>query len=285
MLLKRYISILLLLLCTGCKPNQTKVRSSEHRDARVISTAPALTEIICAIGASVNLVGRTDACDYPPELIQSIEIAGKFASPNIEQVLKMQPTHLLESFLVDPLKKTTIEKFGIKVEHIPCSRMCDIPAAIRRIGEITTHEESAEELAVSIEKQLIEAAQINQLSSKKYRTLLLFDHNTPVTCATNTFVSELTELAGGKNIADMLTREYDSISLEWIVKQDPELIICFYKIGRNPIEIFKNRAGWQQIKAVKEKRVIVPSDLDIICRPGPRVIEGIRELRKCIREE
>ena len=280
--MKQLFSILVLLLCASCKPAQTKERSAAGCDLRIISTAPALTEIVCAVGAIGTLAGRTDACDYPPELIRNTPVTGKFSYPNIEQVIALQPTHLLESFLVDPHTRSTIKNFGIKVEHIPCSRMGDIPIAIRRIGEITAHTNEAQKLARTIEDGLTRAVNDATNDTQRYRTLLLFDHTPPVTCAANTFVSELTALAGGINIAESLTKEYNSISLEWIVDQDPELIICFFKTNKAPVKLFKNRAGWQQIKAVKEGRVIAPENLDIICRPGPRVIQGVQELRKLI---
>jgi iron complex transport system substrate-binding protein len=160
--------------------------------------------------------------------------------------------------------------------------MADIPAAIRRVGEITRHGDEAQQLAQNIENELTRLTKDAKIQTRNYRTLLLFDSNTPVTCGPETFVSELTALAGGSNIATSLTEEYDSISLEWIVAQDPELIICLFKTAAPPEELFENRAGWKEVKAVREARVIAPANLDIICRPGPRVLEGIRELRDCI---
>ena len=280
--MKQLLSILMLLLCASCKPAQTKKWAAAGCDLRIISTAPALTEIVCAVGAADTLVGRTDACDYPPELVCNIPITGKFSFPNIEQVIALQPTCLLENFLVDPHTRSTIENFGIQVEHIPCSRIDDIPIAIRRIGELTAHVNEAQKLSQTIEDELARTINVSTLNTQTYRTLLLFDHTPPITCATNTFVSELTALAGGINIAKTLTKEYNNTSLEWIVDQDPELIICFFKTVDTPAKLFKNRIGWQQIKAVKEGRVIAPVNLDIVCRPGPRVIQGIQELRELI---
>jgi len=281
-ILRKPFELILLLLCASCSPVQPERQRTEGGAVRIVSTAPALTEIVCAVGAAAMLAGRTDACDYPPELVGAIPVAGKFAYPNLEQVIALQPTHLLESFLVDPLKKSALEKFGIRVEHIPCDRMADIPAAIRRIGELTARSAAAQRLAGTIEAELERARAEAAGPMRKYRTLLLFDHNTPVTCGPGTFVSELTALAGARNIAGSLTKEYDTISLEWIVNQNPELIICFFKNGGDPLTLFKKRAGWMEITAVREGRVITPANLDIVCRPGPRVLDGLREMRRVI---
>ena len=274
----------MLLLCASCKPLQQEAPQAQGENVRIISTAPALTEIVCAVGAAATLVGRTDACDYPPEMLRDIPAVSKFAAPNLEQVIALAPTYLLESFLVDPLKRSTLESFGIHVEHIPCDRMADIPVAIRRIGEITLHRDEAEALAGKIEGELSLRGAEAKEQLRHYRTLLLFDPNTPVTCGPNTFVSEIVALAGGINVAESLKKEYDNVSLEWIVEQDPELIICFFQSHGEPAEHFKGRMGWKELRAVREGRVLTPLNLDLVCRPGPRVLEGVREMRRLLQE-
>lgn len=270
-----------LLLAAGCKPGREEAPRTADK-LRIISTAPALTELVCAVGASDTLAGRTDVCNFPPEVTQRIPVTGKFAMPNIEQVIALKPTHLLECFLVNPSQKASLERFGIKVEHIHCSRMADIAPAIRRIGEITGHQDKAEKLASELEHELAQLRSDAAARNKVPRTLILLDHLTPITCGTNTFISEMVTLAGGNNIATSLKKEYDNISLEWIIEKDPELIICFFDLKTDPVEFFRSRTGWKNIRAVKEGCIIVPGKTDIICRPGPRVTEGIKELRECI---
>jgi iron complex transport system substrate-binding protein len=272
-----------LLLAAGCKPGSGKAPDTPEK-VRIISTAPALTELICAVGASETLAGRTDVCNYPPEVTQYTPVTGKFAMPSIEQVIVLKPTHLLECFLVNPAQKVNLERFGIKVEHIPCSRMADIAPAIRRTGVITGHRESAEKLACELELDLAKLRSDADARQRTPRTLILLDHLTPITCGTNTFVSEMVSLAGANNIATSLKKEYDNISLEWIIERDPELIICFFDLKADPVKFFQSRTGWKSIRAVREGRIIVPGKTDAICRPGPRVVEGIKELRECIED-
>ena len=270
-----------LFLAAGCKPVRHKIPATPGK-VRIISTAPALTELVCAVGASDNLVGRTDVCNFPPEVTQHTPVTGKFAMPNIEQVIALKPTHLLECFLVNPSNKVNLERFGIKVEHIHCSRMADISPAIRRVGVISGHPQTAEKLADELECNLAQLQSDAASLKNTPRTLILLDHLTPITCGTNTFISEMVTLAGGNNIATSLKKEYDNVSLEWIIEKDPELIICFFDLKIDPVKFFRSRAGWKRIRAVREGRIIVPGKTDTLCRPGPRVVEGIKELRKCI---
>ena len=269
------------LLLAGCNPGKKKA-PEESGKVRIISTAPALTELVCAVGASDALVGRTDVCDYPPDIVKSIPVTGKFAMPNMEQVIVLNPTHLLESFLVNPVQKKSLERFGIKVEHIHCALINDIPSALRRTGEITGHQEKADKLAVQLENDIALLQKKRTSITNPPRTLLLLDHLTPITCGTNTFISEMATLAGVNNIASSLKKEYDNISMEWIIKNDPDLIICFFELKDDPVRFFKSRSGWKNITAVQKGRIIVTGNADAICRPGPRVLEGIEQLKKCI---
>ena len=271
-----------LLLAGGCRAGHQMTGVEPVRPVRIVSTAPALTELVCAVGASDCLVGRTDICDYPPEVVKPIPAAGKFAMPNVETVLALKPTHLLESFLVNPVHGSMLERSGISVEHINCARIAEIPQAVRRVGELTGHTGQASVLAERLETGVRALEEARRMPEECPRTLILLDHLTPVTCGTNTFISEMVSLAGGNNIAFSLRKEYDTVSLEWIIERKPQLILCFYEITGDPLEHFSARTGWKNIPAVKAGRIAVPRRLDLICRPGPRFLEGIEELRKCI---
>ena len=231
-----------LVLAAGCRPDGGRQQTNPAA-IRIISTAPALTEMVCAVGACDLLVGRTDACDYPAEIINRVPVTGKFAMPNVEQILTLTPTHLLESYLVNPVQKNALERFGIKVEHIHCTLISDIPAAIRKTGEITGHVKQAEELSLKLETDLSLIKETRSRLNTPPRALLLLDHLTPITCGTNTSISEMATLAGTKNIASSLKKEYDNISMEWIIENDPDLIICFFEIKGNPLDFFRTRSG------------------------------------------
>ncbi len=272
--------LLALLPLAGCRPVPSALCDSTPQRARVVSTAPALTELLCAVGAADCLAGRTDACDYPPEVAARTPVTGKFGMPNVEQVLALRASHLLESELVNPAQARILQRRGVRIEHIECARVADIPAAARTIGRLTGRTEAAENLASRLESGLARLAQ--EQRDERPRTLILLDHLTPVTCGTNTFISEMAALAGANNLATELQKEYATVSLEWIIEQKPELILCFYEIQGSPQEHFAGRTGWKDLPAVRSGRIAVPRNLDLICRPGPRLLQGIDELRRCI---
>ena len=48
----------------------------EKPPQRIVTLAPSMTEIVCALGAADRLVGITDFCDWPPEVQDRPRIGG-----------------------------------------------------------------------------------------------------------------------------------------------------------------------------------------------------------------
>jgi len=269
-----------ILLFSGCARQATQ---SDATRMRLVSTAPNLTECVFAVGAGDLLVGRTDSCDYPAEAMSRIAVTGGFATPNLEPLLAARPTHVLETVLADPDLKRRLDALHIPIMHVPCARLDEVPCAIRQIGALTSHSNEANRVASKlcngIDKARMEAAS----QTAHPRVLLLFGSDTPITAGRHTFVSELLELAGGVNIGSGSNTDYYHISLEWLLTQDPDIILCLFSIPANdPVTLFENQTGWSALSAVRLRRVYTVPDLDTVCRPGPRLLEGLAQLKQVL---
>src|SRR5688572_5362167 len=60
------------------------------RPARIVSLNPTTTELLFALGAGPRLVGRSDACDYPPRAASVPSLGGGFP-PSVEAVVGARP--------------------------------------------------------------------------------------------------------------------------------------------------------------------------------------------------
>ena len=67
---------------------------------------------------------------------------------------------------------------------------------------------------------------------------------------------------------------------EYVVRHDPDVII----VEEEELPDFGARPGWDQIRAVKERRVcsFAPAVRYMIERPGPRVADGMQALAACL---
>jgi iron complex transport system substrate-binding protein len=268
------------LFAAGCGPSFTP---QAEDGLRLVSTAPNLTECVCAIGAADVLAGRTDVCDYPPETVRGIPVTGSFGAPWMEPLLAVRPTHVLETTLADPAIRRRLAALRIPLVHVPCARLSDIPGALRQLGALTGREAQAETLATAIQNGIDTARRESETHTARPRVLLLFAPDTPITAGRDTFIATLLELAGGVNLGNGVTADYSHISVEWIMEQDPDLILCLFDThGRPPLSIFAAQTGWKSLRAVRDSRVYTVPDLGSVSRPGPRVLEGLAQLKNVI---
>jgi len=64
---------------------------------RIVSLAPANTEILFALGAGSQVVGRESFSDYPPEAQQIKDVGGNFGQLDTETIVSLQPDLILAS--------------------------------------------------------------------------------------------------------------------------------------------------------------------------------------------
>ena len=281
---------LIVMLVAGCGPDapQKPAPSSGTHSVRVVSLAPSLTEIICAVGGADRLVGRTDVCNYPPDVVSHVPVVANFGQPFLEAVAAQHPTLALDTGLADESMGDALVRLGFVHRHIVCERLEDIPAAIRTTGQLIGRDAAAQTLAAMIEAGIRErrAAIANPKNGKKPLVFVEIWCDPLMTAGKNSFVSDLVTLAGGVNLGDELTHDYATVSTEWILDRNPDVVLClFHGAGHGARQQVLNRTGWQNIHAVQTGRVYDDFDLDTILRPSPRVLTGEAQLRRAISGE
>ena len=86
----------------------------ESAPERIVSLAPANTEMAFALGLGDKVVGVTTYDDYPAE-VTSIAKVGDFASPNIEAIAAAKPDLVLATAGVQAEMVTKLEALGATV--------------------------------------------------------------------------------------------------------------------------------------------------------------------------
>ncbi len=272
----------LLLMSSGC--TQQKVNSARLKPAkpRIVSLAPSLTEMIFAIGAGDELVGRTSACDWPAAAAR-VPVTGAFGRPSLELLASIHPDLVVDVDLADKEMGKKISALGIQRESITCKSPDDIPAALRRLGKLTGHTREADSLALSISNGLATFKKKTE-SQKRKKTVYLEIWDDPFwTGGKGSYTSALIAYAGGENIGDVVEKDYFEISQEWVIKKSPEVIACMYMARESSaVDKVMNRPGWSSVAAVKNHRVYDRFDNSLFLRAGPRVLDGIAQLYRTI---
>ncbi len=85
-------------------------------EPRIVSLVPSITELLCELGLSRYLVGRTGFCIHPKTVVQTIPKIGGTKDVNIEKIRKLAPTHLIVN--IDENEKPTVEALAKFIPHV-----------------------------------------------------------------------------------------------------------------------------------------------------------------------
>ncbi len=236
----------------------------------IVSTSPAITEILFYIGAGDKLKGVTTLCDYPPQAGE-IEKIGDL-NINYEKLLELKPDAV---FIMKGLRANEIEvlnSFGIKSIELDLSSIGAILDSIDAAAAALKTTNNASELR----KQLKNLSSLINKKQKNIMRSVYFEiwGDPPMTIGGPSFINEIITLAHGINIFNDVNIENLSVSLEKVIENNPEVIIAAYNVKTSEIAL---RPGFSTLIAVKETNII-KIDYNIYVRPGPRILDAVLDL-------
>jgi iron complex transport system substrate-binding protein len=244
--------------------------------ARVISLIPTHTEIVLLLAGADVLLARTQ-WDIAPELAHLPSI-GNALSPSIEWLAAQRPDLVIAwpdaqtRDVVQRLSDVGIPVYGSRVESI-----AEIRSMIGRLGMLLGREARADSLLAVIDAQL-DSVRVLVAGRPRRSVLYLLNVDPPMAAGPGTFVHELVELAGGGNIFGDLRQHWPQVSLEEIVRRQPDVIIRpTEQAVAEPLAGLVDRAGWRELDAVRSGRVH-GIDPYFYNRPGAGVGQAARGL-------
>lgn len=231
-----------------------------------------MTENIFALGAAQDLVGVTTFCDYPEEAKKIYKI-GDFSNPSLERIVSLKPDLVIVNLPEQMRIKKELEKLKINIFISSPRTLDDIYDEIIEIGRIVKKQQAADSL-VNYMKMHISTV---DRSSKK-RVYIELSPKPLVTIGAPSFLNELLEMAGGKNIFADLGKDYPVVPQEEVIKRNPDVIIVLHP------EDIRDRLGWRTITAISNNKVYTTLNQDHLMRPGPRLIIGFEQLKRIMDE-
>lgn len=256
---------------------------------RIVSLAPSNTEILFALGLGDRVVGVTDYCNYPPEVIKKrergeIQSIGGYTTVDVEKVIALNPDLVIASYGNGIQVVNAIKKFGIPVICLNPRNLEDIMRDIYIIGKVCNAEENATKLIEFMKNKINNIK--NKIKNIKTRPRVIhIIWNDPIwVSGNNTFIDEIIELAGGENAI-----KYEGwvvISLEDLLRLNPDIIIVSSGTGMSKGRniLYEWVIKIRDLKAVKNNRVYV-IDVDIISRPSYRLVYALEQLARFIHPE
>lgn len=256
---------------------------------RIVSLAPANTEILFALGAGSQVVGRDMFSDYPAEAQSVTDIGGGFSGLNIEAIVAQQPDLVLGSALLPPDQVKALQDVGLVVYVLENPQDFEgLYTIIRAVARLSGREGQAGKLVNDI-KQRVDAVQAKASSVEK-RPLVFYeldgtDPNAPWTPGPGTFIDMLIKMAGGENLGSSLKGEWVQVSIEELIARDPEIILIGDATwGGVTLDDVRARTGWEDLTAIQKGSLFVFDD-NLVSRPGPRLVEGLEAMARLLHPE
>jgi len=250
---------------------------------RVVSLAPSTTEILFAVGAGAQVVGRDEFSDYPAEAAAIESVGGSMGEYSVETIVALEPDLVLAAEINTPELVSQLEELGLTVFYVNNpTTIEEMYGSLENVAALTGHD--ASELIDALKARV--AAVDEKIAPISARPSVFYeidasDPAKPYTYGPGTFGNLLIERAGGYNIGSEAADMYPQLSLEQIVVTNPSIILLGDSMWGVTPESVLTREGWGEIEAVKSSQVF-PIDDNLISRPGPRLVDGLEALAKIL---
>ncbi|MBW1894257.1 MAG: cobalamin-binding protein [Deltaproteobacteria bacterium] len=251
---------------------------------RIVSLAPSITEIVFALGKGDLLKGVTQFSDYPEEA-KTIHRVGSYVNLNLEKIVVLKPDLCIAVKDGNPRSVVErLESLNIPVYAVDPRNLESVMETFLEVGGLINASENATKIVINMRARITKVESLVRTADDAPRVFYQIGISPIVSAGTNTFIHELIEMAGGKNLAKGPV-PYPRFSREKVISLVPEVFIITSMAGVEVHE--KVKAEWQRwdtLPAIKNNRIYFV-DSNVFDRPGPRLVDGLEILVKIIHPE
>lgn len=276
---------MIIILCILLGWDGTAHCSPPPPPMRIVSLAPAMTEILFSLGLGERVVGVTTVCDRPDAARRKTKIGG-MANPSLEAIVALKPDMVVMNTDGNPKAVADrLAKIGIKTYVFTARRLTDLPAGIREMGQALGARTAANRLAEKIEAAIrdISSSQpgktLKTASGRRRKVLFVIWASPLIVAGPGTILDDAMKMSGLINIASDARVPYPRFSLESVIERHPDLILI--GTGHNDVKKLSDTflKSLSMLEAVRKGRVCYLGDG--LYRPGPRIPAGLAELDRC----
>ncbi|HYS69947.1 MAG TPA: helical backbone metal receptor, partial [Gemmatimonadaceae bacterium] len=235
---------------------------------RIVSLNPATTEILFTLGAGSKVIGRTQY-DMWPDSARLVPAMGGGISVNVEAVLGTHPDLVLlyasqdNRSAAERLRVAGINTVSLKVDHI-----ADFRRTTQLLGAIL-HDSVRAKIVIDSVQHTLDSVRLATKNDAQPKVFWHIWDSPLITIGSGSFMSELVDIAGAKNVYADITGPSGPINLEDVARRDPDFILAG-PIGAQKIE---TDPRWRIVRAAREGKILVV-DTVLVARPGVRLGEA-----------
>ncbi|MDY6935428.1 MAG: helical backbone metal receptor [Spirochaetota bacterium] len=242
---------------------------------RIVSLSPSITRDIIDLESEHMLVGVTS---YHPPLSRNVEIVGTLIQSNIEKIIVLNPDIVLLSKEDNSVQNTErLAAIGMKIYTFNRNtHLNDVFNNYMELARIIKREELAKVKIEKYRSRLVECRR----KSRDISVAILVSHD-PLMAASNlSYIGRMVQDAGGTNIFKELRIPYPLISIEYLIRLNPEIIVSTMSAADEYLNHILN--DFQDLNPIKYNN-IYSIDPEIICYYTPKnYVESTSILSKII---
>tara|TARA_B100000315_G_C14589843_1_gene595147 strand:- start:1857 stop:2720 length:864 start_codon:yes stop_codon:yes gene_type:complete len=264
----------------------TPLITRDSTPTRVVSLLPSLTEIMFAINEGHRVIAVSAFDDFPPE-VTTLPRVGGLIHPNLESIVALEPDLIVadQSHFVNGAV-SRLRELGLRIEVFSVTTATtfeDLYQVIGSLGHILGATEKAKNVIQTMQRSIAKTRQ--QLIEVTPVTLYCELWANPIIATSGgSFEGHLLDLAGGDNIAASLAGRSPRISTEFVLQQDPSVILLpgggIIPSLASPKTI-ATRPGWKHLQALKQGRVYTINHAHF-ARHGPRSVLAVEEIARLL---
>jgi ABC-type Fe3+-hydroxamate transport system substrate-binding protein len=242
---------------------------------RIVSLVPSITELLCDLGLSSYLVGRTGFCIHPHDIVQHIPKIGGTKDVNIEKIRRLAPTHLIVN--IDENEKPCVEKLAQFVPNVIVTHpqtLDDNLELFDLLGGIFNASQRAQQLTEQF--HAAKAALQSSLPSPliPQRVLYCIWKDPWMTVSDTTYIADMLKQIGWQ-VVHGGDKRYPVFTWSDQLAQDVNLVLLSsepYRFTEAHVDALEQQCG----------KPVVLVDGEMISWYGSRSIAGIHYLKKLI---
>ena len=262
----------------------------------IISMAPSITRVLIDLGLAEKIV----ACDtysfgsYGSELKADIPQFDMMA-PDQEQLVALSAdviftTGMSQAGGTDVYE--SVRESGACITDIPSSTsLKGIEEDIQFIGLVVGKEAEAEAMVSHMQTVIDQIAEIGAAIPEDQKKSVLFELYTPsadnpviYTAGNGTYINEMLELIGAKNVAAAETDQWPALSEEAAVAANPDVILTADMYTPDVINTILTMEGWENVTAITNGEVYMLNS-DEVNQPNQHVISALIAMAKAVYPE
>ncbi|MGC8991710.1 MAG: ABC transporter substrate-binding protein [Verrucomicrobiia bacterium] len=240
---------------------------------RVLSLCTSVTDTMLRLGQGARLAGIDEYSRAVPGAAH-LPVLGKGSTISREEVLA-RGIDLAFVWWYQEQAAQTLADLRVPVVKVRCQRAREVPGVIRLVGAKLGCTNQAEALAQSAAARLACLESVCHTNAPRVYVELYSPFKT---IGRDSYLNDLIELAGGRNIAADVAGSV-LLSSERLLAADPQVVVLFD--GFSTAEQFARRSGMKSLSAVQNQRVHV---IDRHCLvAGAGFGDGVAVLSKLFR--